>query len=324
MKHVKLFQFIDEEKPGDKWLEFYQDTIKGYKKWFLQEGEFNRPNYLACYNAIKKYMPEFLPFWQDLIKQTKAGDLESRLLSFYCPTPYRSGCSQAVWIKFNPILVRNYDYDLDLCEARILKSKWFETAVIASTDCLWGILDGINEHGLSLSLSFGGSKARGAGFGIPIILRYIIEFSQTTAQAIDVLKRIPTHMAYNITILDSNNHVATVEVGPNNIFRVSHTPLAVNHQGEFEPSNYAVFSKSYERKKFLAEKLYDPMLNIHSFIDCFEYAPLFTQKFQEGFGTIYTSIYNPALRATEYRWPYGVRRYKSFVDFEEERFLVYY
>ncbi len=324
MKNIKLFQFIYEETPGEKWLTFYNNSIQSYKKWFLQEGEFNRPNYQACHNALEHYMPEFLPFWKNLIEQTNAGDLESRLLSFYCPAPYLSGCSQAVWTKYNPVLVRNYDYDINLCEARILKSKWFDTEVIASTDCLWGVLDGINEHGLSISLAFGGSKDRGVGFGIPIILRYILEFCETTEQAVKVLQKIPTHMAYNITLIDIHNHVATVEVGPDNICRVSHIPLAVNHQGEFELTNYAVFSKSYERKKFLTEKLYDPLINIQSFIDSFEYAPLFTDNYQEGFGTLYTAIYNPALRATEYRWPYGVRRYKSFIDFEEENLYIYY
>jgi len=324
MKHIKFFQIIDEATLGEKWLKFYQASIQSYRKWFVQEGEFSRPSYQVCANAFEQYMPEFLPFWQDLIKLTDANDLEARLLSFYCPSPYVSGCSQAVWSRYNPILVRNYDYDLDLSEARIIKTKWFDTEVIASTDCLWGVLDGINEHGLSVALSFGGTSDRGQGFGIPIILRYVLEFCQTTEQAIEVLKRIPSHMAYNITLIDSHYHIATVELKPKNITLVSHVPIAVNHQGDFELSNYAIFSKSHERKKFLIEKLYDPLINIENFIDSFEYAPLFTDNYQEGFGTIYTAIYNPTLKAAEYRWPYGVRRYKSFTHFEEESFWVHY
>ncbi len=324
MQRIKLFQIVDEAKPGEKWLQFYTDTIDGYKKWFLQEGEFSRPSYQSCYNAMEKHMPELLPLWQQLIQLSNANDMEARLLSFFCPAPYVSGCSQAAWTKYNPILVRNYDYDLKLCEARIQKSRWFDTDVIASTDCLWGVLDGMNEHGLSVALAFGGSQQRGEGFGIPIILRYILEFCKTTQEAIAVLKRIPTHMAYNITLLDKYFHVATVEVSPDALARVSHIPLAVNHQGDFELTNYAIFSKSYERKKFLIEKLYDPLINIENFIDSFEYSPLFTDNYQQGFGTIYTSIYNPSLKATEFRWPYGVRRYKSFIDFEEEQFWVYY
>ncbi len=324
MSLTKLVQFVDEDKPGKKWLAFYDQAIEGYKKWFLNEGEFNRPNYQACHNAIKQYMPEFEPLWLSLIELTNADDLEARLLSFYCPSSYVTGCSQAVWMKYNPILVRNYDYDLALSEMRVVKSKWFDTEVIASTDCLWGVLDGMNEHGLSVSLSFGGTRDRGQGFGIPIILRYILEFCKTTEQAVAVLQRVPTHMAYNVTILDANYTVNTVELHPNNITKVSHIPLAVNHQGEYELTDYAIFSKSHERKKFLIDKLYDPLINIENFIDSFEYTPLFADDYQQGFGTVYTAIYNPTLKATEFRWPYGVRRYKSFVHFEEESFCVNY
>lgn len=324
MKNTKLVQFVNEDKPGDKWLEFYKQTIAGYRKWFLQEGEFSRPNYQACHNAIKQYMPELEPLWLSLIEMTGADDLDARLLSFYNPAPYASGCSQAVWAKYNPILVRNYDYDLGLAEMRVLKSRWFDTEVIASTDCLWGVLDGMNEHGLAVSLSFGGTRDRGDGFGIPIILRYILEFCTTTEQAIEVLLRVPTHMAYNVTILDANYTVNTVELHPNNLPLVSHIPLAVNHQGEYELTDYAIFSKSYERKKFLIDKLYDPMINIESFIDSFEYVPLFADNYKQGFGTIYTAVYNPTLKATEFRWPHGVRRYKSFESFEDEAFWVTY
>ncbi|VAW61403.1 CDS_ID OB0857 [hydrothermal vent metagenome] len=324
MKNTKLVRFVNEDRLGGKWLSFYRETIDSYKQWFLNEGEFNRPSYQACHNAIKEHMPELEAMWLSMIELTEADDLEARLLSFYCPSPYISGCSQAVWSKYNPVLVRNYDYDLALCEMRIMKTRWFETEVIASLDSLWGVLDGMNEHGLAVSLSFGGTRERGVGFGIPVILRYILEFCQTTQQAVDVLQRVPTHMTYNVTILDAAYNVSTVEISPNNITRVSHIPIAVNHQGEYELTDYAIFSKSHERKKFLIDKLYDPTINIESFIDSFEYTPLFANNYEEGFGTIYTAIYNPTLKATEFRWPFNIRRYKSFVSFEEEAFWVTY
>jgi len=320
---TKLFQFVDEPVIGEKWLDFYKGSKEGYKEWFLKEGEFSRPDYQTCHNAIKKYMPEFENFWLSLIEKTGAGDLEARLLSFYNPSPYVSGCSQAVWNGYNPILVRNYDYDVDLTERRVLKSKWFDTEVIASTDCLWGVLDGINEHGLSVSLSFGGVSDRTDGFGIPIILRYILEFCKTTSEAVEVLNRIPTHMAYNITIIDSESVVKTVEIFPGNSNNVSHIPLAVNHQGDFVLSNYAIFSKSMERKRTLIEKLYDPWVTAESFVDSFAYAPLFTDNYSGGFGTIYTAIYNPFFRAAEYRWK-GINKHVSFTNFYEESFYINY
>jgi predicted choloylglycine hydrolase len=323
VNNTKLIQFVDEPGIGENWLSFYKHSIEEYKKWFLKEGEFNRPDYQTCHMAIKKYMPEFEDFWLDIIKLTNATDLEARLLSFYNPAPYVSGCSQAVWSKPTPILVRNYDYGIELSETRILKSKWFNTAVIASTDCLWGVLDGINEHGLSLSLSFGGSSDRADGFGIPIILRYILEFSKTTNEAVEVLQRVPAHMAYNITIIDAEFNVKTVEITPGKINKVSHIPLAVNHQGDFVLNNYSIFSKSMERKKSLIDKLYNPWMTAEGFIDGFAYAPLFTDNYAEGFGTMYTAIYNPSLKAAEFRWK-GINKQVSFTNFLPEVFQVRY
>jgi predicted choloylglycine hydrolase len=320
----KHFKSIEEDYPSTKWLNQYQIFKQGYVDWFLQEGEFSRPSYAQCKQALATYMPELIPIWEHLINLSSANDLESRLLSLYCPTPYLSGCSQAVWQRYNPILVRNYDYDPKLFEGVLLKSKWHNTQVIAFTDCLWGVLDGINEHGLSVALSFGGKDIVGEGFGIPLVLRYILEFCKTTAEATEVLKRIPTHMAYNITIIDASFHINTVELCPGTEPLVSQIPLAVNHQGDYELTNYALFSKSYERKQALIEKLYDPLITIESFINAFEYAPLFASNYGEGFGTLYTAVYNPLLKAMECRWPYNLRMYQSFDNFIEQDFLITY
>jgi predicted choloylglycine hydrolase len=320
----KRFRIIEEEHPGEKWLDFYRETQLSYREWFKKEGDFSRPSYAQCRLALKEHMPELLPLWEHLLKISDGDDVTARLLSLYCPTPYLAGCSQAVWLRYNPVLVRNYDYDPKLCEGRILKSRWHDTTVIASTDCLWGVLDGMNEHGLSISLSFGGKEDVGEGFGIPLILRYILEFCKTTVEATEVLCRVPTHMAYNVTILDAHFHVNNVEVSPFMSPVVSQTPLAVNHQGDFELTNYAMFSRSHERKQVLIDKLYDPLMSVESFINAFEYDPLFVSNYGDGFGTLYTAVYNPSLRAMEYRWPYHLRHYLSFEHFEEQEFWVTY
>lgn len=320
----KRFISVDEAYPGEKWLDYYQHTDEAYRKWFLKEGDFKRPSLAECETALKTYMPEFVSLWQHLVKLTKADDELARMLSLYCPTPYVSGCSQAVWSRYSPVLVRNYDYNPHLSEGRIQKSKWFDTEVIAVTDCLWGVLDGMNEHGLCISLAYGGSDVVGEGFGIPLILKYILEFSQTTQEAIEVLKKIPTNMAYNITIIDRFFNVATVELSPIEEAKVSPMPLAVNHQGELDLGSYAIFSNSFERKQTIIDRLYDPLVTIESFIDAFEYAPLFSTNYENNFGTLYTAVYNPTLKAMEYRWPNHVRLYQSFEYFTEQETWVGY
>ncbi len=318
----KRFQAIDEAFPGEKWLTHYQAAMPAYRKWFASEGEIKRPSLDECRHALQSFMPELVPLWEHLLRITQADEQDARLLSFYCPAPYLSGCSQAVWTRYAPILVRNYDYAPDFCEGRILKTHWHQTHVIASTDCLWGVLDGMNEHGLSVSLAFGGHESITEGFGIPIILRYVLEFCRTVDEAVSVLNRVPAHMAYNVTLLDAYGQVRTVELTPFFTPIVTYKPLAVNHQGDLEITNYALFSNSYERQQCLISKLYDPLSSVESFVNAFEYSPLFSNNYAQGFGTLYTAIYNPQLRAMEYRWPNHLRLYQSFAYFEETELWV--
>ncbi len=321
---AKRFVSINEDYPGDKWLEFYRNVDDGYRQWFLKEGDFQRPTYRQCQQALEHYMPEFVPIWERLLNLIDGDDLQARLLSLYCPTPYLTGCSQAVWSRYSPVLVRNYDYSPGLCEGRIQKSCWNGTQVIASTDCLWGALDGMNHHGLCVSLAFGGSDVIGEGFGIPLILRYILEYCKTTRDAVEVLCRIPCNMTYNITLLDQFFDTATVELSPIEAPKVSPAPIAVNHQGDFDMGQYAMFSNSFERKRTIIDRMYDPMVSLESFIDGFEYAPLFASDYDQNFGTLYTAVYNPSLKAMEIRWPYHTRMYQSFDYFIEQEVWVHY
>lgn len=318
----KRFQAIAEQFPGEKWLAHYQAAMPGYRRWFAVEGELKRPSLSECREALETYMPEMIPLWEHLIHITNADANDARILSFYCPAPYMSGCTQAVWTRYTPILVRNYDYWPEYFEGRIMKTRWHNTQVIASTDCLWGVLDGMNEHGLSVSLSFGGKGVVSEGFGIPIILRYILEFCSTVDDAVKVLCRVPAHMAYNVTLIDGYGQVRTVELSPFCSPNITFKPFAVNHQGDFALTNYAMFSRSYERQQFIVGKLYDPLTTIESFANSFEYSPLFASNYAQGFGTLYTAIYNPQLRAMEYRWPNRLRMYQSFAYFEEYELVV--
>ena len=314
---LKTFRAVDEAFPGSKWLEHYRAALPSYRRWFARQGDGPRPALRECVDALERHMPELLPLWKHLVEISGADDDDARMLTFYCPAPNLAGCSQAVWTRYSPILVRNYDYAPQFCEGRIARTHWHHQDVIATTDCLWGVLDGMNEHGLAASLAFGGKTAVAEGFGIALILRYVLEFCTDVDEAVRVLCRVPSHMAYNITLLDAHGQVRTVELSPFSTPQVRFRGLAVNHQGEFEFSQYAMFSHSFERQQFLIGRLTDPLVNIGSFVDAFEFRPLFASNYAQGFGTLYTVVYNPQLRAMEYRWPHRTRMYQSFAMFEE-------
>ena len=61
------------------------------------------------------------------------------------------------------------------------------------SDCLWGLLDGINDAGLAVSLTFGGRRDVGDGFAIPLVMRYLLETCDTVDEARAALERIPVH-----------------------------------------------------------------------------------------------------------------------------------
>jgi len=248
-------------------------------------------------------MPELVPIYERLCTLAGGSDLSARFLSLYRPPPYISGCSQAVLRGGEPVLIRNYDYDPRLSDALIMNTAWCDGRVIASVDCLWGCLDGMNEAGLAVSLSFGGRRVVGDGFGIPIVLRYVLEFCRTATEAAAVLRRVPSHMAYNVTAIDRTGAFFTAYLAPDRPAEIRQVPVATNHQSEIEWHRHADATASVERERFLSNLLAMPATTAPRLAAAFLRQPLYSCAYERGFGTLYTAIYRPARGEVEYRWP---------------------
>ena len=298
----KTFRSIDTDQADAKWTALFNDLWPAYRAWFLIQGDAARPTYARCIKQLRRYMPELEPTYQQLVELAGGSDSAARFLSMYCPPPYLSGCTQAVWTGEEPVLVRNYDYNAGRFEGVLLKTKWNEQTVIAMSDALWGVLDGINESGLALSLAFGGRVDVGDGFGIPIILRYILEFCTDTASAIEVLKRVPTHMSYNITIVDKWQRFATVYVAPDKPAVVRQVPVATNHQGKIEWARHAWATATLERESAIQAILSDVGETANGLLAGFLRPPVFNASHQRGFGTLYTAVYKPYSATANYLW----------------------
>lgn len=266
-------------------------------------------------------MPELLPIYQQLCALAGDGDLAARFLSLYCPPPYLAGCSQAVWLRDTPALMRNYDYSPDLFEGVLLCTNWLRP-VIAMSDCLWGVLDGINDAGLAVSLAFGGRKLTGVGFGIPLVLRYVLETCSDTAEAVAVLRRIPLHMAYNVTVVDARGDHATVYLAPDQPPIVTDAVTCTNHQQTIEWPDYAQMTKTAERKHYLEERLADPAETKQEFAARFLASPLHQPDYRRGFGTLYTAIYEPTIPAVTFDWKMHKPLRQSFSRFREQYSLI--
>jgi predicted choloylglycine hydrolase len=297
------FRAVSEASPGPVWAALFADYWPHYHAWWSREPMANRRTYLAGLRALKRHMPEIVPLYEQLCEKAGGGDLEARFLSFYCPPAYLTHCSQAVWPGPEPMLVRNYDYSPRAFEALLLRTQWLGRTVMGMSDGIWGLVDGINDAGLAVSLTFGGRREVGEGFGVPLILRYVLQTCETAKEAGKALARIPTHMSYNVTALDARGKHVTVYVAPDREAIISKAAVATNHQERVEWERHAEFTSTIKRERFLLSKVNGHAETAEQFIGSFLKSPLYSTAFDEGFGTLYTAIYHPRHRAMELRWP---------------------
>lgn len=260
-------------------------------------------------------MPEFYPTYLALCKLAGPDPAAHRFLTGYRPPRYMSGCAQIVNEK-EAQLVRNYDFDPKLSEGTLLHSAWNGRAVIAMGDSLIGVVDGMNENGLVVSLTFGGRKAVGDGFGIPFILRYVLEFCATLKEAVAVLLRIPSHMSYNIMLMNRLGEHRLVQVSPDSAPLVTDLSASTNHQGKVDWPEHAAFTKTIERELYLHEMLAKEEFTSDQIAKTFLKAPLFNRKYSKGFGTIYTAVYRPKEGLLQLMWP-GITLHQTFANFSE-------
>jgi predicted choloylglycine hydrolase len=153
-------------------------------------------------------MPELVPTWQRLTAMVADDPDAGAALALWNPPPLLTGCSQAAVLDGGPALIRNYDWDYRLFDGVVAGTAYAGHRVLGMLDCLWGLLDGVNDAGLAVSLTFGGRPQVGQGFGIPPVIRYVLEVCGTVGEAVRVLRRVPVHMSYNVSVLDrAGRHV---------------------------------------------------------------------------------------------------------------------
>lgn len=311
---------IREERPGEKWKASFQRTWPVYRKWFLNEGHTARPGYLACIGALEQHMPEIVPLYRDLCELAGGGDVASRYLSMYRPPAYMSGCTQVAWTRGVPALIRNYDYNPRWFEGVLLYTNWLQP-VIAVSDCSWGALDGMNGEGLCASLTFGGRNVTGDGFGVPLIVRYVLETCTTVREAVRALRRVGVHMAYNITLMDGDGDHATVFVGPDRAAGVVRSQVCSNHQESIDWPEYARASATAERETLAQRLLDDPATTFSSATRAFLRPPLYSEGLDPSFRTLYTAAWFPGRGEVSLMWPARIVE-QSFQCFQEKRIAV--
>jgi predicted choloylglycine hydrolase len=319
------FRAIEELEPGPRWQAAFERSWPTYRAWFLREGDGARASFATSSRMLKAHMPELYPVYERLVDLAGGGDLVARMLSVYKPPPFLSACSQGVWNRAGgPMLVRNYDYAPSRLEGVVFHSRFLGRRVIGMSDCLWGLLDGMNDAGVAVSLTFGGRRVLGDGFGIPLVLRYILETCSTSRDAQEVLARVPLNLAHNVTVVDGSGEVVTAYLSPDREPVFSRSPVATNHQGFVDWPEQARATRTLEREQYILERLHAPHETVEGFAATFLQSYLYSTAYERGFGTLYTAVYRPAEGWVEYRWPRYVwpQSFEGFAEGAHEELLA--
>ncbi|NND91073.1 MAG: hypothetical protein HKN42_09425 [Granulosicoccus sp.] len=312
------FDAIAESTPGPKWLSRWHRSWPEYRAWFISRGGANGPSRKACEQALETYMPELSTTYRQLCRLAGNDDLSARFLSTWCPPAYLGGCSIAALSGGDSVrLVRNYDLSPELNEGLLLHSNWTGKPVMGMIEFLWGLSDAVNTRGLSVALAYGGRCETGRGFGVTTILRYIMETCGTVAEAVRVLERVPSHMAYNITLADRVGAALTIELTPGGGVRRMQQAVTTNHQHGRETAMHPVFTRTIERLEHLKALLLDKVAP-RELPGAFLKKPLHQDDYANGMGTLFTAEYDPrhgtmTLHWLEDRWSQSLHAFEEGV-----------
>jgi predicted choloylglycine hydrolase len=311
----KRFVFEREDRPDTAWLARFVAGRDEAERWYLGEGLAAPPSAAECRATLRRHMPELLPHYDRACALVGDDDMARRMLRHYRPAPEVCGCSQVVWLGAGgPALVRNYDWPLELISDRFEATCWYGRRVIAKAQRPWGgCIDGMNEDGLVASLTFGGSRAKGPGFSIILMLRYVLETCRRVDEAVTTLSRIPIALSQNVTLLDRSGAHATMFLGPDRSPAVTTELISTNHQEQVVSPQHAAASRTVERHEALARRLAEPGMTLDRLVEGFFEPPLYSRRARSA--TVYTAVYRPAEGRVDYLWP-GERRAQSFECFE--------
>jgi len=294
-----------EDEPGDQIAGHLQATWPAFRRWWhggAAQPTAGRPSAAEAKARLEEHMPELVPTWQQLSAMLEDEPDAAAALALWNPPPFLTGCSQAAVLPGGPALVRNYDWDYRLFDAVVARTSYAGRRLLGMLDCLWGLLDGVNDAGLAVSLTFGGRPQSGQGFGIPLVIRYVLQTCHNTDEAVRALRRVPVHMSYNVTVLDRDGSRATVYLAPDRPAHVTSRAVATNYQGKVEWAPYAAAIRTVERQERL-EELLAAGADAASVVAACLQPPLYATKFGAGFGTLYTAEYRPDEGVARYYWP---------------------
>lgn len=283
------FQAIEVGDGGDgRWATYSRALWQEMESLLTEEGR-TREGADRVRALFRAHMPELVPVLDRLAGQLDRPEAEA-FLTHAALRPFTQACTQ---IARNGTLLRNYDLWPEQCEGTIVSSR-FLRPVIGMQDILWGLLDGMNDAGLAISLTWGGRSAYGRGFAILIVVRYLLETCDTVDEALDKLRSLPIAVPQNLTLIDPARAV-TVFVGPDISPTLGSDACAANHQHLPVTDEQERTLRTQERLRAIRAAGTDVAAMLRP--------PLYRPVDEQGSRTLYTAHYQPAEGRVTYYWP---------------------
>jgi len=315
------FEAVDYGKPGSAvWAErahsLWPATVRSWA-----DDSFRNPEVQTdALRQFAEHLPELVPVHEGLAEVLDEPGAAA-FLTQATFKPFFVSCSQT---GVAGALVRNYDFDPALCERTIARTDYLRP-VIGVNEALWGMLDGMNDAGLAVSLTFGGRFVHGPGMCIAIVIRYLLETCDTVDEAWQRLQTIPISTAQNLTLVD-REQMLSVHVGPDIAPTRAADVCVTNHQMEPVSEEYEKDSHTLERLAAVraattaaasdaggTEPVGD--LLVEQLVQAMLRPPLYNFDLTSGLGTLYTAAYRPAEGRVSYIWPESQRWEQSFAAF---------
>lgn len=242
--------------------------------------------------ALKSYAPNI---WEELhgLAEGLEISLERAVAEFSngrLRYPKR-GCSA---VMAEGLYGRNYDFSLKRYD-RLLLAIQPEgvNASIGFSDRFTGRDDGMNEHGLCVGLHYVNEANWQPGLVCILIVRILLDQCATTAEAVDLAKRLPHGLGFNYSILDAKGAAAVVEASPAGIVvREGRALACTNHfqSQELQDQNRRNPS-SYRRLPALEAWLAEPPSAEDLFFQLnASRSPVFAHSYTRGGGTLHSLV----------------------------------
>lgn len=315
------FRALSESFAGERLAGPFAEYWPAYRRWIGRAVEDPVADARRAEAMLYAHMPELGPTFERLRALAPGDAHATKFFGLWRPPPVVRGCSQAVWTDgAASALVRNYDHAPHLCDGLIVRTEWDGVRCVSVTDCLWGALDGVNEHGLCAALAFGGRPVVGEGFAASLVVRYVLQTCATVREAARVLARVPVFMAYTFVLLDAHGEFVTAYAAPDRPTVFEPARATANHQQRIEWPAYASFVRSAERERAIQRALGARGAALEDVVGEFLEPPVFRTDYARGSGTIYTAVYEPKARSLGMRWRGAAAAFS--IDAFEEREVI--